>query len=266
MKDYKTLTIECKDQVATVTLVPPPPGSNYHWELGCLFSDLREDNSIRVIVLTGSGGNFKIPPPKSTPDSTWSTKHQDHRLMWHTFTGLIRCHQAMAEIEKPIVAKVNGDAIGFGQSVMFACDLIIAREDAVIMDHHMGGTFLGNYNGERKVGGHDHAIGPRDAGAALVPLFMSPCKAKEYLMLAQPYTAAELAQMGIINHAVPASELDAKVDDIVNRLLQRGAYALARTKRPVNRKVVDRLNLVLDASAGYEMVTLLQSHDIKELG
>jgi enoyl-CoA hydratase/carnithine racemase len=268
MQDYKSLTIARRDQVATVTLVPSPvPGSNIHWELGCLFSDLREDNSVRVIVLTGSDGYFNIPAAETAYTSDhWKTLHQQHGQMWHTFTGILRTHQAMAEIEKPIVARVNGDAIGFGQSVMFSCDFIIARDDAIIMDHHMGGTFEAIYKGERKTGGHDYANVPGDGGAALLPLFMSPCKAKEYLMLAQPYTAAELATMGVINYAVPAAELDAKVDDIVRRLLARGAYALARTKRLVNRRVVDQLNRTLDASVGYEIATLLQPYDIQSLG
>jgi enoyl-CoA hydratase/carnithine racemase len=266
MKDYKTVSIERKDQVATVTFVPGG-GGNVHWELGCLFSDLREDNSVRVIVLTGSGANFNIAGPKTMfDDPAWIAKSRDPAVSWHTYTGIIRCHQAMAEIEKPIIARVNGDAIGFGQSVMFSCDFIIAREDAVIMDHHMGGVFMGNYGGVEKVGGHDYASVPGDGGCALVPLFMTPCKAKEYLMLAQPYTAAELAKQGIINYAVPAAELDAKVDDIVKRLLARGAYALARTKRLCNRSVVDHLNLVLDAAAGYALATALQPEDIQKLG
>ena len=85
-------------------------------------------------------------------------------------------------------------------------------------------------------------------------------------MLSQPYTGAELAKLGIINYAVPAAELDAKVDELAGKLLKRGAYALARTKRLVNRRVVDQLNLTLDAGVAYEMVTQLQPLDITKLG
>ena len=52
--------------------------------------------------------------------------------------GIVRCYMTMAEIEKPIVARVNGDAIGLGQSLMFGCDIIVAREDAKISDVHLG--------------------------------------------------------------------------------------------------------------------------------
>lgn len=267
MREYKTFTVECKDQVATVTFVTLPPGSNVAWDLGCLMNELREDNSIRVIVFTGSGGNFNIPMPKSHYDSPEkAAQHQNPARGWHTFTGILRFHQGMAEIEKPVIAKVNGDAIGFGSSIVFACDFIVAREDAVIMDHHIGANFMGNYNGELKPAGHDYSNVPGDGGTSLIPMFMSPCMAKEYLMLAKPFTASELARFGIINYAVPAAALDAKVDDMVQRLLQRGAYALARTKRLINRKLADQLNLTLDASVGYELATQLQPHDIKKLG
>lgn len=272
MKDYKTITIAKDGQVATITMLSrvslsEEPGVSGHWELASAFAELREDNSVRVIVLTGSDGQFKVPPPRSYYESSDVAKNHlsEPTGAWLTFSGVIRCHQTMAEIEKPIVAKVNGDAISFGSSVAFASDIIVAREDAKFMDGHMGGTFLANYGGEIKEGGHEFCTFPGDGGAALIPLYMTPCKAKEYLMLAQPYTAAELARSGIINYAVPAEELDAKVDDIVQRLLKRGAYALAWTKRVVNRRVAEQLNLTLDAGVAYEMVTFLQPRDIKTL-
>ncbi len=271
-KNYDTLKLERKDQVATITFVTPPHGSeaNAHWDLGAIFSDLRDDNSIRVIVLQGSGGNFKVQGPREEYEKS-ETKggykdRKDPAWAWNTFTGVLRCHHNMAEIEKPIIAKVNGDAIGFGSSVAFASDFIIAREDAVFMDSHMGATYTTCYNGEKKICGHDFSNVPGDGGCSLIPLHMTPCKAKEYLMLCQSYTGAELAQMGIINCSVPAAELDAKVEDYVERLLQKGAYALARTKRLLNRKLVESLNLTLDAGVAYEMVTFLQPTDIKKLG
>jgi enoyl-CoA hydratase len=267
MKDYKSATVERAGQIATVTMITPAPGSgaNIHWDLGTVFSDLREDNSVRVIILTGSGGTFRVAPSKKQGEGH-AARNQDPAWHWKTFTGIVRTHQLMCEIEKPIIAKVNGDAVGFGQSVMFSCDFIVAREDALIMDHHMGGQFTSLYDGVRQTGGSGISNVPGDGGAALVPLLMSPYKAKEYLMLAQPYTAREMADMNIINYAVPADELDAKVADIADRLLSKSAYALARTKRIVNRRVADQLNLTLDASVAYEMVTMMQPGDITKLG
>jgi len=256
---YRDLEIEKKEQVATIRIFSPmkairaghPP--DLHWELGSAFSELRGDNSVRVIVLTGAeDGEFLAPPTTEAYSAERGRNTRtDPGWLWKTFTGILRTHQTMAEIEKPIVARVNGDAIGFGQSLMFASDLIVAREDARIADMHMGMAEVEPF-------GPPYGIVPGDGGAALVPLYMTPAKAKEYLMLAKPYTAGELARLGIINYAVPAAELDALIEDIVGRLLKRSAYALAWTKRVANRQLAHHLNLTLDAGAAYEMVNFLQ--------
>ncbi|GEM_PF-591992 len=260
---FKRLSLAKKGQVATITLLPhgkvaDPETVVTPREMASALEQLREDHSIRVIVLTGSGNTFMVPPPRDFyKKKAGSGEFETLNRMWEETTGAARYLMAMAEIEKPIVAKVNGDAIGLGSSFVFGSDFIIAREDAKFMDHHMGGTFIADYMGQAKEGGHDFSIVPGDGGAALVPMHLSPCKAKEYLMLAQPVTAAELARLGVINYAVPAVELDAKVDEIVGRLLQRGAYALAWTKRVINRRLMQHLVLTMDAAAAYERINFL---------
>jgi enoyl-CoA hydratase len=268
LPEYQTLTLRQEGQVATVAFLERaieregqrPDG---HAELAEVLGALRQDHSVRVVVLTGAGRNFKVPGGAEFYNASQAAGHNDPARAWRNFTGIIRCHQTMAEMEKPIVGKINGDAAGFGQSMAFACDLIIANEDAVFMDHHMGGV-LDTFDdaGHPKQAGHEFSSVPGDGGLALIPMHMFPCKAKEYLMLAQPYGAKELAQLGIINYAVPAAELDAKVDDIVQRLLKRGAYALAWTKRVANRRLVDHLNMTLDAGVGYEIATFLQNEKL----
>ena len=263
--DYESIAIERRDQVATLVLkrrtrVPGQPVANRHWELANALDELRADSSVRVIVLTGTDEQFSVPPHSvehdraATPAERSCEYPVDPARTWHNMTGVIRTHQAMAEIEKPIVARVNGDAIGFGQSLVFGSDLIVAVEDALIADHHLG---MGEIE---SVGGHLFGTVPGDGGMALVPLYMTPARAKEYLMLGRPYRARELADLGLINYAVAREALDATVDDLVERLLKRPAYALAWTKRVANRRVVDHLNLTLDAGAGYEMTAFLQLH------
>lgn len=254
-KTYETCTVEIDGPVATVTIVAPRKlvggTSDLHWDLGEVFSDLRGENSVRVVVLTGSHGEFYVPMPPDFYDNAELRAYvSDPPKAWKTFTGILRTHQAMAEIEKPIVGKVNGDAFGFGSSLTFACDLIYAAEGARFVDIHLG---MGEADGGPRFG-----LVTGDGGSALVPLFMSPAKAKEYLMLAREYPAGELAAMGVINEAVPGERLDAVVDDVVARLLKRSAYALAWTKRTINRRIVDTLNMTLDAAAAYEMVNFLQ--------
>lgn len=259
MTEYTTIRVENRDQVATLTMLAP---ENYRrptvaraWELATAFSELRADNAVRVVVLTGEGGAFGLAPTADSYASGQATRNgTDPHGSWLTFTGIVRCHQTMAEMEKPIVAKVNGDAIGFAQSLAFACDLIVATEDATFVDHHMGGTIAATQFGKTsQIGTEQFCAVPGDGGMALLPLFMSPVKVKEALMLAKSYTGKELAEMNVINYAVPAYQLDARVDRLVQALLQRNASTLAWTKRVANRHVVNQLNLTLDASVAYEM-------------
>ena len=259
---YGSLSVEVAAQVATIKLLKPSeaskstPPSDLHWDLQVLLNRIREDHSIRVIVITGAdAGEFWVPGVGAA--ERHDAMSVDPKRTWVRMLGMTRLHMTMAEIEKPIIAKVNGDAIGFGQSIMFSCDLIAADETAVVNDVHLG-------QGQVVTGGNSGAAGiemgvvPGNGAGALVPLFMSPVKAKEYLMLAKTLTTKELAAAGCINYAVPAEELDALVDDLVQRLLEKSAYALAWTKRLTSRHVVEQLNRTLDAGLAYQMLSVVQ--------
>lgn len=253
--DYDTCNVTFDGPVATVTIIPPRAlaggTADLHWDLGEIFGDLRGENGIRVVVLTGWPGEFYAPASPEfydTPELRRYVTEPDHA--WKTFTGIVRTHQGMAELEKPIVGKITGDAIGFGSSLAFACDLIVSLDTAKFIDIHLG-------MGEVPFGPR-FGIVAGDGGCSLLPLFMTPAKAKEYLFLAKEYTGAELAASGTINYAVPGAELDAAVDDMVQALLRRSSYALAWTKRVANRHVVAQLNQTLDSAAAYEMVNFLQ--------
>jgi enoyl-CoA hydratase len=255
--EYRACELTIDGQVATVTILAPGRltrgTADLHWELGDVFSSLRGNNDVRVVVLTGSDGQFYRPREPGFYETDAAKNYLSKpEGAWQTFTGVLRTHSAMAEIEKPIIAKVNGPAIGFGSSLVFACDLIVSLDDAAFVDMHLG-------MGEVPEGGPSFGIVPGDGGASLVPLFMSPVIAKEYLMLAKRWTGKELAGHKIINYAVPNdAALDAKVSELATALLKRPSYALAWTKRVINRRIVDALNMSLDAGAAYEMVNFLQ--------
>ncbi len=267
MSDYLLLDIVRNGQVATIELKrlekhlrekARPGGAQRAAEVGKALNELRDDQSVRVIVITGKDDVFTIPP------SNYG-HHGNPGGDWDIMTGVTRAVEAMCTIDKPVVAKVNGHAVGFGANLVLACDFIIAREDAIIADHHMSAGEL-VINGERK-GSADHCMVTGDGGSVFAPLKMPMNMAKEYLMLARPFTAKELATMGVVNYAVPAEELDAKTDDIVQRLLKRNPYALALTKRVLNKQMLASFNLVHDASLGYEFLNFyMQTPQAKELG
>jgi enoyl-CoA hydratase/carnithine racemase len=254
--EYRSILLDLAGQLATIRIRhPKQPGGDIHWDLGEVLSDLRGEDSVRVIVLTGEqDGIFSVGPTTAQYRAQMAQGgelSEPHRL-WRTFAGLVRCHEAITAIEKPVIARVNGEVMGFAPAVMFGCDFVIARKDARVGDTHLALAELEPY-------GAPFGIVPGDGGMALAPLLFAPTIVKEYLMLRRTFTGDELAAMHLINRAVEPADLDATVDDFVRRLLERPADALAWTKRVVNRRAVQQLNRTLDAGAAFEMVTFLQA-------
>jgi enoyl-CoA hydratase len=263
--NFDSLIIERDGPVMTIRVVPlrislsKEVPVDIHRDLGLFLDQLRHTYDVRVIVLTGAeDGEFIAAPPAPSYDKTQNIERLvQPKGQWSTFMGLIHTHQTIIDLEIPIIAKVNGDAIGFGQSLMFACDLIVAREDAKITDMHlaMGDMYLSD--GRGPVGPHFGTV-PGDGAGALIPLYMSPAVAKEYLMLSRVRSGSDLAAAGIINRAVPAADLDAAVATLVDELLARPPYTLGWTKRIVNMRMKAQLNQSLDSSVAYEMINYLQ--------
>ena len=134
--ELDTCLVETTGQIATVTIRAPKtlPGgtAGHHWKLGEIFSRLRGDTAVRVVVITGEADEFYVPMRASFYGTQAARGYLvDAAGSWRTAVGIVRLHQEVSEIEKPVIAKVNGNAIGFGSTIAFACDLIVASEDAV---------------------------------------------------------------------------------------------------------------------------------------
>src|SRR3990172_2044259 len=138
MTEYKTIKVTRADGVGTIQITPTGRhgrggASSAHSEIGAALQQLRFDNEIRVVVITGEGDKFYLGPP-GRPRMEGRIPGED----WDLTQGLQHALQTVIEIEKPVIAKVNGHASGFGASLIFACDFIIAWEDAVLGDSHLG--------------------------------------------------------------------------------------------------------------------------------
>src|SRR5438874_8946340 len=136
MSDYQLLTIARERQIATIELRRIEKhlrqkaaegrrgGAQRAAEVGRALTELRDDDSVRVIVVTGKDDVFTTPP-------TSYGHHGDPAGDWDIMSGVTRAVEALCTIEKPVIAKVNGHAVGFGASLVLGCDFIVAREDAV---------------------------------------------------------------------------------------------------------------------------------------
>ena len=116
------------------------------------------------------------------------------------------------------------------------CDVIIADEKALIGDPHV------------KVG-----LVAGDGGAVIWPQLIGFARAKEMLLTGDMIRASEAAAMGLINYAVPAAELDARVDEMVAKITGNPRWAVRWTKTAVNLVLRDIANKVMDAAIAYEI-------------
>ncbi|MBI4183867.1 MAG: enoyl-CoA hydratase/isomerase family protein [Proteobacteria bacterium] len=254
MDSYETLNLSLDDLVLTVKMKPQTDDTNIHWDLANLLERVRPDDEVRVLVLTGAGGDFLTARPREHYSKAETLQGRVRpRELWHTFTGILRIHEALVSLEKPVIAKVNGAVSGLGASLVFGADLIVAREDVTIVDSHMGAGEVEGY-------GAEFSVVPGDGGTVLIPMFLPPALAKEALFLARSFTARELAALGVINYAVPADELDELVDSLARRLKKRSPYILGWTKRAANRAIAAQVASALDSGIGYEMVSFFLKH------
>lgn len=244
--------------VATIRFeaVERQPGEfiEHHVSLAIALEQVRFDDSVRVIVITGRDTDdvFELGPQRgeTTP---WPLNVLDPRTRaggagatrgpWSLTQGVERTFQTLALMEKPVIGRLNGDAYGFALHVLWGCDIIVAREDVLCCDNHltMHETF-------------PVAMAAGDGAMAFLPLFLAPTKLKEFLLLGPKWTARQLADLGAINYAVPADQLDAKVNEFVQAFLSRPPIPVMRTKRAINKRLIGNMNLSLDSAWTSELL------------
>jgi enoyl-CoA hydratase len=146
---------------------------------------------------------------------------------------------ALLDLDKPVVCRMNGHAVGLGATLALLCDVIFAAENAKIGDPHVA---LGLVAG--------------DGGAAIWPQRIGFGRAKEYLLTGELLTARQAEEIGLINHCVPATELDSAVDAFCERLLKGSSNAIRWTKVLINLELKRVATAVIDAGIAYEAVTV----------
>jgi enoyl-CoA hydratase len=191
--------------------------------------EVDRDPGTRAMVITGAGRAFTaggdIKSFGSAPD------HRVNRRGWHLV-------HRMLEIEKPMVAMVNGPAMGLGLTIALLCDAVIAADDAVLGDPHVQ---LGAVAG--------------DGVAVVLPFVIGPHRAKELLMTGRNVSGQEAAEMGMINRSVAATELSSTTYALAEELAAQPAYAVRATKMVVNRYVRWMADQVLDVALAYEEIS-----------
>jgi enoyl-CoA hydratase len=245
---YEFLKVEVAARVATVTINRPQHSNAVnaalHHEFEQIWIDLAEDREVNAILLTGAGKTFSIGGDIASRDKPLKSKGRGGRRI--VMADGRRVIENMLDVEQPIVAAINGDALGFAANVALLCDVTVAAETAKLADTHVA---LGAVAG--------------DGGAVIWPLLIGPNRAKEFLMLGDSMTGADAARIGLVNYALPTDQVMPKARELAQRLADGPTWAIRWSKLAVNKWLKQQANLIMDTGLAYEALTLT-TQDHKE--
>ena len=232
---YQTLSLSRRGRVLTIALNRPDNlnaiNERAHQELSRVFSDVVEDEGSDVIVITGAGRAFS-----AGGDIFYMQKSRDDRALWfRTIREAKRVVTSLLDCDKPVICKVNGDAMGLGATMALLCDVVFAVDSARFGDPH-----------------NNVALIAGDGGAVIWPQLIGYARAKHHLFTGMPIGAKEAVDMGLIHAAVPADHLDSAVDAYVDRLLRMPIQSLRWTKSTMNIPLKQLAHSMLDAGMAYE--------------
>ena len=243
---YEAVMLDKEGGVATITLNQPQSlnalSRPIRRDLAAALAEVRDDAEVRAVIITGAGrafcagGDVKGMAGGRTPIE-WRE--------WLLFTDR-SIIQVMLDMEKPIVAAVNGYAVGAGCNVALASDIIIAADNARFAE-----IFV-------RIG-----LAPDGGGAWTLPRRVGLAKAKELAFTGEIIDAAEAYRIGMVNRVVPADKLMDEARAFAQRLANGPTRAIGLCKRMLTRCV----DLDFAAAMEYEAQTqamLFQTEDHKE--
>jgi 2-(1,2-epoxy-1,2-dihydrophenyl)acetyl-CoA isomerase len=226
----ETVTLERRGAELRITLDRPDTMNAWDKQFGLdLLAAVREAEAddVRAVVITGAGRGFSSgadlkagfdPTPEGHPDVKTALRERYHPII----AGVRR-------LPKPVLAAVNGPAVGIGCSLALACDLIVARESAYFLLAFINIGLI-----------------PDGGSSFLVPERVGFTRAAEMAMLGERIPARRALEWGLINRVVGDDELDAAVDELAARLAAGPTAAYAGVKEELNAWLFARMDAQLE--------------------
>ncbi|HSQ01199.1 MAG TPA: enoyl-CoA hydratase-related protein [Candidatus Dormibacteraeota bacterium] len=244
---FEAITYSLENQVAWITLNRPDARNAVNdamrEELLQVLTDARTNVDIRAVVLTGSGKGFCTGADLSRRGSGPTGPGAAREMLRTRSQRLIR---AVWELEKPVVAAVNGVAAGLGAHLAFASDLVIAAAESKFIEIFVR-----------------RGIAIDAGGAYLLPRLIGLAKAKELVFFGDDLPADEAQRIGLVNRVVPGDQLLAAAREWAERLATGPTYAIGMSKRLLNRSLEVDMETALDDEAMVQSL-VTQSEDTKE--
>lgn len=240
-----TVLVEYWDSIATIRLNRPKAMNALNRELvdeltGILDS-LQCNKEVRCIVLTGNGKGFC-----AGGDLGHLSELSDPILFKQFIVDVGQLALHIMNMEKPVIAMVNGVAAGAGFNLALACDMVICAQSA---------RFVQSFS---KVG-----LIPDCAGLFLLPRILGPYKAKELMFTGDLIDSATASALGIVNRVVEDDRLEEEVYKLAGRLAQSAPIALGFTKKIINRSFDLDVEMILEREADLQTLCM-ETQDYKE--
>ncbi len=221
---------EVQNLVALITLNRPEAKNAFSPEMIRLYREYLEtakaDDDVRVIVVTGNGDTFcsggDIRDMAEGRLKSWDMK----RFLWE---GVHRIIFTLEDLDKPVIAAINGAAMGAGLDMALMCDLRVASERSKLAESYIS---LG--------------LVPGDGGAYFLPRLVGLSKALELLFTGDVMTAQEALSLGIVNRVVPHEHLIKETMQLAGKIAQKPPIALRMMKRAVYQAQTSTLPSHLD--------------------
>jgi len=236
---FTCLLLSRRGRTLTITLNRPEVLNAFakvmHVEILDALRFASTDEGSDTIVLTGAGRAFSAGGDLARMEEFIADPSEFDREA----ADAKRIVFALLDMEKPVIARVNGHAVGLGATIALLCDVIFAVDTARIGDPHV------------KVG-----LVAGDGGCVIWPQLIGFARAKEYLMTGDLLLAPEAERIGLINHAVPAEQLDERVYGFCDRLNAGNLQAIRWTKTTANLELKRIAHALMDPGIAYEALTV----------
>jgi 2-(1,2-epoxy-1,2-dihydrophenyl)acetyl-CoA isomerase len=234
---YETIEVARAEGAATITLNRPDKLNAWNLQFGIdlreAVEDLAADESVRAVLITGAGRAFSSGADLSEqrdegaeglPDLSARLKERYHPII----TGI-------REMPKPVIAAVNGPAVGIGCSLALSADLILAGESAYFL---LAFVNIG--------------LVPDGGSTAFVPARIGLARATEMMLLGERVQAPQALEWGLVNQVVADDQLRAEADALLERMAKGPTKAYANGKALINRRMYPDLHGQLEAEADYQ--------------
>lgn len=233
------LTVESDGPIRTVVLNRPAElnavNRSLHWALANVWRQLSADTEAKAVILTGAGRTFS-----AGGDLDWITSFlDDHVARDESIREGAEIIEEMLRFPLPVIAAVNGPAVGLGSSVSLLCDIVLLSELAYLADPHVAVGLVAG-----------------DGGAAFWPLLGPILRSREYLYTGDRIPAATAVELGLASRTTAPDDLLPEARRLADRLAGQPAEALRSTKRVANMYLSQALGGPLQAGFAAEVTTM----------